>query len=154
MTADIPIKRDECLKPLSRDHHHGLLLCWKIKTGFSKDVEVQRIKTYADWFYKKYLLPHFETEEKYLFPVLGNENKHIMQALDDHRRITNLFKDTSDIEDSMKKIPVELEKHIRFEERTLFNEIQNTANPDQLKKICKEITEEKFEENIIDEFWK
>src|SRR5690606_36276296 len=66
-----PIKRDENIQPFSREHHHGLLLSWKIKTGFKKNLELERIKRYTDWFYKNQLLPHFEAEEKYLFPILG-----------------------------------------------------------------------------------
>ena len=34
----MPIKRSEYLKPLSRDHHQGLLLCWKIRTGLKKGI--------------------------------------------------------------------------------------------------------------------
>ena len=154
MTATNPIKRTEYLKQLSRDHHHGLLLCWKIKTGFSKGVAVHRIKAYADWFYKEHLIPHFEAEEKYIFPVLGNDNDMIRQALNEHRLLTGLFSDTSDIEDSLKQIQTELEKHIRFEERVLFNEIEKAASPEQLKEFEQNHTEEKFTENLNDEFWK
>jgi len=34
-----PIKRHNSLQPLSRDHHDGLLLKWKINKGISKGVE-------------------------------------------------------------------------------------------------------------------
>lgn len=154
MTATNPIKRTEYLKHLSRDHHHGLLLCWKIKTGFSKGVASQRIKAYADWFYKVHLIPHFEAEEKYVFPVLGNDNKLIRQAVEEHRLLSGLFSDTSEIENSLKQIQTELEKHIRFEERVLFNEIEKVASPGQLKEFEQNLTEEKFTENLNDEFWK
>lgn len=62
---DTPIKCNEFLKPLSREHHHALLLCWKIKTGISKGVSSKRIKTYADLFYKTDLLPRFEGRKIY-----------------------------------------------------------------------------------------
>ena len=57
---NIPIKRHKALQPLSRDHHHGLLLSGKIRAGFSKNIEPLRIKNYADWFFKNHLIPHFE----------------------------------------------------------------------------------------------
>lgn len=38
------IKRTKALQPLSRDHHHGLLLCWKIRQGIKLNVEPERIK--------------------------------------------------------------------------------------------------------------
>ncbi|WP_241739476.1 hypothetical protein [Aestuariibaculum marinum] len=31
-----PLKRHKALQPLSREHHYGLLLTWKIRTGFKK----------------------------------------------------------------------------------------------------------------------
>jgi len=60
-----PIKRHESIQPLSRDHHHGLLLSWKIRSGISKGVDINRIKKYADWFYTNHIKPHFGIEEKY-----------------------------------------------------------------------------------------
>ena len=154
MNTDKPIQRSEYLKPLSREHHQGLLLCWKIKTGFSKGVALKRIKSYSDWFYKTHLIPHFKAEEKYVFPVLGNDNKLIKQAIEEHRQLSKLFEDKSDTEASLKQIQTELEKHIRFEERTLFDQIQNTATQEQLTEFKLIHTEEKFIDNCSDEFWK
>lgn len=148
-----PIKRAEFLKTYSREHHHGLLLCWKIKTGFSKGVSVERMKAYLDWFFKYHLKPHFKVEEKYIFPILGNQNPYVQQAIEDHKIIGNLFSRTSEIEVSLKKIQIELEKHIRFEERVLFNEIQQAASPENIDFINKLHSGEKFTENRTDTFW-
>ena len=131
----MPIKRDEFLKPLSRDHHHGLLLCWKIRTGFKKQVEISRIKSYSDWFYKNHLLPHFEVEEKYVFPILGNDHELVKKALSEHRKLRRLFEDGDDVPKNLGKIEENLEAHIRFEERILFNEIQNIASPKELEEM-------------------
>ena len=65
-----PLKRHKALIPFSREHHHGLLLSWKIRSGFSKNIEVERIKKYADWFFINHLIPHFELEEKYIFSLI------------------------------------------------------------------------------------
>ena len=154
MNKDKPIDRKEYLKPLSREHHQGLLLCWKIRTGFAKDVSKERIKVYSDWFFKTYLLPHFEAEEKYVFPVLGNENELIIKAVDEHRQLTKLFSDDADIESSLKKIQTALDDHIRFEERVLFNEIQNSATQEEIELMQKFHTYDKFTDNTNDEFWK
>lgn len=149
-----PIKRNKNLQPLSRDHHHSLLLCWKIRTGFSKGVAVERIKRYANCFFEHHIRPHFEMEEKHLFPVLGNSNELVKKAIADHRRLGRLFNDTDDIPKSLSLIEEELEKHIRFEERVLFNEIQKAASEEDLKTISKLYTDEKFRDNTDDEFWK
>ncbi len=151
--AQKPLKRAEFLIPLSREHHHGLLLCWKIKTGFSKGISTSRIKAYADWFFKYALAPHFEMEEKHIFPILGNENNLVKQAIEEHSRLTQLFSDTTQTEASLQQIQVELAKHIRFEERVLFNEIQYAATTDKLESINQLIANDKFIDNTTDAFW-
>jgi len=153
METKKPIKRNKNLQPLSRDHHHTLLLCWKIRTGFSKNVEPERIKRYADWFFEHHIRPHFEMEEKYLFPILGNDNELVKRALAEHRRLGRLFRDTDTISKSLSLIEEELEKHVRFEERVLFGEIQKVATEAQLETISKTHTDEKFRDNTNDTFW-
>ena len=148
-----PIKRHESIQPLSRDHHHGLLLCWKIKTGFAKGVSTDRMKVYVDWFYEKHIKKHFEIEEEFVFPVLGNDHELIKQALDQHKTLMKLFTDNSDVTGSLKNIQTELEKHIRFQERVLFNEIQKVASEKQLKIIKEHHSDDKFVDNLSDQFW-
>lgn len=147
------LKRDAALIPLSREHHEGLLLCWIIGTGLKKGVELSRIKAYTDWFFEHKLAPHFEEEEKFIFPLLGNEDELIQRALEDHKRLRALFNDTENLEDSLRKIDEELEKHIRFEERVLFGEIQKRVPKETLELAGKNIPENKVVQNWKDEFW-
>jgi hypothetical protein len=151
--TDKPIKRSEFLKPLSREHHHGLLFCWKIRAGIIKNVEVSRIKKYADWFYQNYLISHFEVEEIYVFPILGNENDLIEKAVSEHRKLKQLFESTAEFEKNMGSIEEELKNHIRFEERILFDEIQKIATAEQLQSIELNHSDEKFVDNLTDPFW-
>ena len=153
MLSNKPLKRATELQPLSHDHHHGLQLCWKIRTGFSKKIEPSLIKNYADWFFKNHLKPHFELEEKYVFPILHIANKLTKRAVIEHRLLERLFTQTINIESALQSIAVELEAHIRFEERILFVEIQQTATQDQLNKIKEIHTEESFVENTDNPFW-
>lgn len=149
-----PIKRHDALKPLSREHHHGLLLCWKIRQGVRKEVEVSRIKAYTEWFKIHYLDPHFEAEEQYIFPVLGNDNKLVKRALKEHRRLKRLFSQNTDIEIALNNIEEELDSHIRFEERILFNEIQEVASAKQLADIEKHHNGIQFsDDHWQDHFW-
>ncbi|GAA3575326.1 hypothetical protein [Snuella lapsa] len=76
-----PLKRHKALQPLSREHHHGLLLSWKIRSGLSRNIPVERIKIYTDWFFETHLIPHFEMEEKYIFPILNENYPLIKRAL-------------------------------------------------------------------------
>lgn len=147
------IKRHASLQEYSRDHHHALLLCWKIKVGLQKGIEVDRIKAYTDWFYENHIIDHFIMEEKYMFPVLSSDHELIIQVLNEHRLLLELFTNNDDVENSLKKLHVELKKHIRFEERILFNEIQEAATEQQLELIEKHHSIEKFEDNLKDVFW-
>ena len=148
-----PLKRNTALLSFSKDHHHALLLCWKIKTGISKGIATERIKKYTDWFYEEHLAEHFRAEEEYLFSILESNHKLIQQAIKEHRLLSKLFTDKSDTEDSLEQIPAELEKHIRFEERILFNEIQSAATSAQLDRLKQKHTGEKFVDNLSDVFW-
>ena len=149
-----PIKREKALQPLSHDHHQGLLLCWKIRTGIKKGIELQRIKTYTNWFYKTHLIPHFEIEEAWIFPILGNEHELVKKALTEHRRIKSICESTEDQERNLSLLEEELESHIRFEERILFNEIQTAASAEDLLMITEKHIESEFLENTDDQFWK
>ncbi len=148
-----PIKRNKDLIPVSRDHHHGLLLCWKIRTGFSKNVSTERIKRYTDWFFETHLMPHFDLEEKYIFPILGNQNELVKKALAEHRCIIALFTDSDDIEHALHMIVETLQEHIRFEERVLFQEIQEVATEEQLNLVGDLHKDEDYLDNLVDEFW-
>lgn len=154
MQKNKAIKRHPGLVDLSREHHHGLLLSWKIRAGFSKNIEPERMKKYADWFFKTQLLPHFEIEEKYVFPILGESHELVHKALAEHRRLKRLFSSDEDPVRSLSQIEEELEAHIRFEERVLFKEIQEKATPEELATVEKHHQPHAFKDNIADEFWK
>jgi iron-sulfur cluster repair protein YtfE (RIC family) len=56
--------------------------------------------------------------------------------------------------DVLEQLADRLEAHIRFEERVLFEEIQNIATASQIDIIERVHGGGKFEENTTDEFWK
>ncbi len=147
-----PLKRDQALQPLSREHHQGLLLCWKIREGLKHKINTARIGRYIDWFWENHLQAHFAFEEKYVFPILGAEHKLIKRALQEHKRLEQLFKADNRNGECLYLIEGELTSHIRFEERILFEEIQKIAKVDQLKNI-----EQCHSKNVAciwhDDFW-
>lgn len=147
-----PLKRAAGLKPYSIDHHQGLLLCWKIGTGIKNNISPDRIAAYVRWFYKNELSPHFELEEKYIFPVLGKDDGLVRQAINEHKIINRLVHEVRK-EESLLQLAEVLEKHIRFEERVLFEEVQKCATPEELAEIEKVHGSKKFVENTTDEFW-
>lgn len=149
-----PIRRSEFLKPLSQEHHHALLLSWKIRKGLANGVATERIRKYADWFYTHHLLPHFSLEEKYAFPVLGEKHPMVRQALQEHQKLHSLFGSPVHTPETLQEIATVLEKHIRFEERVLFNAIQEAASEEQMDQIRLAHDHSKFADNTSDMFWK
>ncbi len=93
------------------------------------------MQAFAKWFYENEIKPHFDAEEKYVFTILGEDHELVKRALSEHRSIENLFNDTENPEIALHRLEEELEAHIRFEERILFNEVQNAATDAQLQKI-------------------
>lgn len=150
-----PIKRHKALKPLSRDHHHGLLLSWKIRTGIKKEVEIERIKKYCDFFFEEELIPHFNIEEQYIFTLLDANDKLVKRALSEHRKLKRLFtKEQFDVKNIV-AIEELLEKHIRFEERVLFNKIQEQATEKELE-VVEKLHQPNNNDNLekwLDKFW-
>lgn len=153
MEKKIPLKRNPALHHLSHDHHHGLLLCWKIRQGFKFSIEPGRMKKYCEWFWNSYLLAHFEEEEKVIFPVLPADDPMIKQVVSEHKRLRKLFSSWENPEKNLGQIEEELEKHIRFEERILFPVVQEKATAEQLEAIAAHADREKFMENDVDPFW-
>ena len=127
MDKSTPIKRHQALVSFSRDHHNGLLLAWKVRQGLKNLVEPERISDYVLFAFKNELEQHFKDEEKWLFPELPADDGLRIQAETDHAGmrglITQLGSDKKDIA-ALTQFADLLEKHIRFEERELFNHLQ------------------------------
>lgn len=147
-----PIKRHKALQPVSREHHFGLLLSWKIRKGIKLKIDYERIKAYTDWFWEHHLKSHFNFEEQYMFPILDQEHKLIKKAIKEHKRLERLFTASDKIEQNLSLIEEELIAHIRFEERVLFKEIQEKATTHQLK-IIEQEHQKIIVEDWQDEFW-
>lgn len=122
-----PIRRHPSIVPFSRDHHFGLLLCWKIRQGIKIQVDAERISDYVIYFFEKALVPHFRLEEEQLFPLFPEGHAGCQQALREHTQLEFLVNELR--RDKTGKVILQafadlLEKHIRFEERILFNQLQ------------------------------
>lgn len=148
------MEKTEELKSFSQEHHHGLMLCWKIRQGISKGVSFDRIKKYSDWFYKTYMTPHFDAEEKIVYPILGEDDPMVKKMIASRRRLDKLFLGNKKPPEIALSLGEEkLEQHIRFEDRKLFKRIQEVASEEQLEQIEKLYKEQTFVENKEDIFW-
>jgi iron-sulfur cluster repair protein YtfE (RIC family) len=151
------MKRHEAIVSLSRDHHTALLFCWKLRQGISKEIEPARMQAYVAYFWETHLQPHFLEEEQLIFPACDPELAG--KALQDHHSIRDQVKHVST---SGKVDPVELAKladtvdeHVRFEERTLFPNMQKVLAEDLLLGIGKQLaaTHQIHTDDFADPFW-
>ena len=129
----MPIKRNPALIPLSHDHHQGLLLCWKLNKGLREGVDPGRMMAYARFFFNEELEIHFKEEEEYLFPIIGLEDHDVGQAMVEHEELRRFFLDEKTGKETCSRIARMLKGHIRFEERILFNKIQDKAGKEELQ---------------------
>lgn len=154
-----PLKRHPALIGLSKDHHQGLLLCWKIRTGFKKGVEAERIKNYVNHFFAHHLIPHFKIEEEQVFPFLPAANYLRQKAETQHHELYELAKklsgNTQDFTTFLSDLEEKLEKHIRFEERQLFMHLQEVLNEEQLDELQEKMDDnhQEIKDLWIDPFW-
>ena len=140
------MKRHPALHSLSHDHHQGLILAQQLKKhapqykGMSSTPDGK--KEYTISFYNTELKEHFENEEKILFPaVLGkdkNIDRMILEIINEHRKMELYILDLQnpgEIEDTLDKLGMLLEQHIRKEERELFPAIENILTESELSRL-------------------
>lgn len=146
-------ERHRAFRPFTRDHHHILLFCYRLREGFRKGITTERIKSYSDWFYQTLLLPHFSLEEKYLFPILGDSHPFIVKSVAERRQLNELFFDCDTVERSLQRIERDLDRHVRFEEDHFFSELQKYARNRQLIVIDRLKHDSDTRETWADPFW-
>ncbi|MBB5334282.1 hemerythrin domain-containing protein [Chryseobacterium koreense] len=153
-----PIKRNENIVPISREHHATLLFCWKLRKGVKAEVQPERMNRYINWFWKHHLEHHFQSEEQLLF--LDVEDEMVNRGLNEHRLIIAKINEIN-VRTEEKSYPLYLEladlidDHTRFEERQLFPYLENKLSVEELQKIGEILHGEEHNalEDYDDEFW-
>ena len=148
-----PIKRHKALQSLSREHHFGLLLCWKIRRGLELEVAPDRIGAYLKEMWEHQLAEHFDMEEKYVFPILAQGDSLVKEAMFDHRLLKRLILMEPFTIKTLNRIEEKLERHIRLEERELFPAVQLNATEAQLLIIEEAHQTSALELEYEDQFW-
>lgn len=151
-----PIKRNKAIAPLSRDHHDGLLLCWKIRFGIKNEVDTKRIGNYVRYFWESHLQEHFRKEEVHLFTLLPEQNEKRVEAFSQHKNISELIQQIANQPNYiiLSKLAADLESHIRFEERDLFNLIQESADEATINQLEILLADDyRTKEDWNDMFW-
>jgi hemerythrin-like domain-containing protein len=157
MTAK-PIKRNNNIVILSKDHHSGLLFCWKIRQGLKHEVAMERIIKYTQYFWSNHLAIHFREEEIILFPSL--KDRLVQKAIGDHEQIKHQFDELREMsgngaKEALLRLADLIDDHIRFEERELFPHFEKMLSEEQLEAIGKKLDEHPspLTDDYEDLFW-
>jgi len=155
----MPIKRNENLVPLSKDHHVTLLFCWKIRTGLKLKIETTRMKRYVQYFWPTHIQPHFQEEETILFIPI--QDAAVQKALIEHSNIKEQINKIIASENlqplQLKMLADAVDNHVRYEERELFPHLENVLTEEQLKEIGSKLqttANAVCNDEFTDEFWK
>jgi hemerythrin-like domain-containing protein len=151
-----PIQRSRQLAPLSREHHDGLLFAWKIKQGLEHKAPLEKLREYSLWYWRNHIKPHFFQEEKILLPYLPSGHPMAVRLKEEHDHIRELILGLDDEADKRNLIILGdlITQHIRFEERELFNYLEELLPPEKLNDIFEQL--EKYPLKCCewtDEFW-
>jgi len=153
-----PIKRNEHIVKLSKDHHFTLLFCWKIRNGLKVDVEPVRITKYVQYFWQHHMQPHFREEETILFSPV--QDAIVQKALDEHLNILHqieaLNAAVNTTSDQLTTLADTVDNHVRYEEREVFPHLEKVLTDEQLETIEKQIAAQHsplLKDDFADEFW-
>lgn len=155
-----PIKRSSQLLPVSREHHFGLLFCWKIRQGITKAVEIERMLKYLQFFFRGHLEYHFAEEERLLF--IDKTDMGVQSAISQHTELRKQCENLLSGEacsvhrEQLGQLADDLEDHIRFEERILFPHLEQVLSPGHLNWVdncLHDHDRNAFIDNYPDVFW-
>lgn len=100
------------------------------------------LKDKAEYVKAKYtteLAPHFKKEEEILFPQVRSLSKDagllVTELIKEHELLQRMIRETGAEEEALDKIGDLLEKHIRKEERILFESVQAALTEEQMNRL-------------------
>ncbi len=135
------MKRSPELRDLSSDHHHGLALARMARRSAAGggDRPIAEVWTEIVEKFRVELDPHFQVEESALAPALEAHGASalVRRLLEEHALLRasvrpGAGRTSADLEDFGEL----LERHIRFEERELFDAAQRLLSVDELKAVA------------------
>lgn len=138
--------RHEALQPLSRHHHHALVVALQAKrigTDKSK-LTVDEMKQEIETFWKEGGNQHFQEEEEIVLPVYAQyksiNHPEIIEMLLEHVKLRSyvhqILTTTDDLIPSMNEFGELLTTHVRREERIVFPMIEEDLPEDELQKLA------------------
>lgn len=137
-----PLYRHEALRPLSRHHHHALVLAQKLTQANEQTKHAVRDDLLQFW--QPAGQEHFREEEEILLPEFANyasvDQPDIITMLLEHIQIRSFIAALANAEDpgleKLHSLGSILREHVRREERVIFPLMQETISEDGLKRIA------------------
>ncbi len=135
-----PLKRHPQLIPISRGHHHGLVLAQLLSAdvpdykGLPNTLQGKAV--FARQTAERHLFPGFEWIEKVLVPALpeGIEREQVIREQKElSEQLANLPECPS--EASLNELGEALKRHIRYKERSWFMAVQARLGEDGLRAL-------------------
>jgi hypothetical protein len=141
------LKRDENLAPLSRDHHRGLVTAKILRYDeLPEDDEEPGVRDkmeHVQSYWDTDLFVHFENENEILYPFVKGRDALLDKMLErmkkEHIKISGMVKNlesAADFEKAIDELGRMMEAHIRFEERELFEKIQEIFTHEELSALA------------------
>jgi hemerythrin-like domain-containing protein len=135
------MKRSDALAPLSRDHHHALVLARELSRADENDVAPVGARFVG--FLARHELAHFDLEESVLLPAVPREERGRLLArrlLHDHeffRAAMRELRDSSGTATSgfLHELGARLRAHVQMEERELFPYLEEALSERELEEI-------------------
>lgn len=146
------MKRHEALQPFSRDHNVSLAIARALERVSDEDpVACQREADKIGAYWRDELEDHFAEEERLLTPLASTESASRLAS--EHREIASGIRSVAEraSADDLHKLGALVEAHVRWEERNLFIEIEQSASADQLERLLKDT--EALEGRRADSTW-
>lgn len=122
------MKRVPELRDLSDDHHTGLVLALRCKRAATADPRREPDELWAELreAFASELEPHFRIEEQHLLPALEAIGEHALASRirEDHLALRALVASEAPSHALLGRFGEGLERHIRYEEREVFEPTQ------------------------------
>jgi hemerythrin-like domain-containing protein len=142
-------KRSRELRPLSSEHHQALLIAFQIKKAIAGHAEtagaprdLDGLVALARRFEDSVFHQHLSAEEEILARHLSPADARRLR--DEHRQLRDLIAEARSLRQAARRAPLAafadlLERHVRWEERELFQRCESELDPEELARLGHEL---------------
>jgi len=135
------MRRSEALAPLSRDHHHALVIARDLARATPEDAAAVA-RRFVE-FLKRHELAHFALEESILLPAVGEQEPGpalAQRVRADHSFLREAMRALADGDQApgaerLHRVGARLREHVQMEERELFPHLERRLDDPALEAV-------------------